>query len=291
MFAAATPAARGPAGAGSQLPQESARRGLDPILRSQLLRSRSRHGAAAGSSGEDPSCPGGAIARADALLNLSGASWSLVRKSRLRMAYIGAESPSDWLLHEHPQRHALRPDTGSGRRALPRHGVVPELSFMVAPPRRSRRRRPSVRSNSSARSSGSTRDGDHHLYLHAAAAGLSAEERSRARRRPAAPGSQWRPDPLSDDAGGMDGKAMGRLCLSCGRSLADRSRAAAHPELHHRPRLPIPDRAGCAQSGLDQDDLEALASWRYRFRRYDRPWELALSKRLVRLATPQVTSL
>ena len=39
-------------------------------------------------------------ARSDALLNLSDRSWALVRKSRLRMAYIGAESPSDWLLHD-----------------------------------------------------------------------------------------------------------------------------------------------------------------------------------------------
>ena len=34
-------------------------------------------------------------ARADALLNLSAQAWALVRKSRLSMAYIGAESPSD----------------------------------------------------------------------------------------------------------------------------------------------------------------------------------------------------
>ena len=40
------------------------------------------------------------FARSDALLNLSERSWALVRKSRLRMAYIGAESPSDWLLHD-----------------------------------------------------------------------------------------------------------------------------------------------------------------------------------------------
>ena len=39
-------------------------------------------------------------ARADALVNLSESSWKLVRRSGLRMAYIGAESPSDWLLHE-----------------------------------------------------------------------------------------------------------------------------------------------------------------------------------------------
>jgi anaerobic magnesium-protoporphyrin IX monomethyl ester cyclase len=35
------------------------------------------------------------FARSDALANLSEHSWRLVRKSRLRMAYIGAESPSD----------------------------------------------------------------------------------------------------------------------------------------------------------------------------------------------------
>src|SRR6201991_749955 len=40
------------------------------------------------------------FARSDALLNLSEQSWVLVRKSRLRMAYIGAESPSDGLLHD-----------------------------------------------------------------------------------------------------------------------------------------------------------------------------------------------
>ena len=40
------------------------------------------------------------FARSDALLNLSDSSWALVRKSGLRMTYIGAESPSDWLLHD-----------------------------------------------------------------------------------------------------------------------------------------------------------------------------------------------
>ena len=37
--------------------------------------------------------------------------------------------------------------------------------------------------------------------------------------------------------------------------------------------------------------LSALAAWRYRFRRYDRPWELALSKKIIRLADPRATSL
>jgi len=37
--------------------------------------------------------------------------------------------------------------------------------------------------------------------------------------------------------------------------------------------------------------LRTLASWRYAWQKYDRPWELALSKKLVRLADPRATSL
>ena len=54
-------------------------------------------------------------ARADALVNLSRESWRLVRKSRLRMAYIGAESPNDQLLQLDPQGHALRSDAARSR--------------------------------------------------------------------------------------------------------------------------------------------------------------------------------
>ena len=73
------------------------------------------------------------FARSDALANLSESSWALVRKSRLRMAYIGAESPSDWLLHD--IRKGTRTDqTFAAIEQCRRHGVVPELSFMLAPP-------------------------------------------------------------------------------------------------------------------------------------------------------------
>ncbi|HEX3846478.1 MAG TPA: cobalamin-dependent protein, partial [Steroidobacteraceae bacterium] len=72
-------------------------------------------------------------ARADALMNLSASSWALVRKSRLRMAYIGAESPNDALLKS--IRKGTRSDqTLAVADLCRRHGVIPELSFMVAPP-------------------------------------------------------------------------------------------------------------------------------------------------------------
>ena len=72
------------------------------------------------------------FARSDALLNLSERSWELVRKSRLRMAYIGAESPSDWLLHD--IRKGTRADqTLEAVEKCRSNGVIPELSFMLAP--------------------------------------------------------------------------------------------------------------------------------------------------------------
>ena len=72
-------------------------------------------------------------ARADALLNLSASSWSLVRKSRLRMAYIGAESPNDAMLKS--IRKGTRSDQTLAVAELCRiQGVIPELSFMVGNP-------------------------------------------------------------------------------------------------------------------------------------------------------------
>ena len=72
-------------------------------------------------------------ARSDALLGLSAQTWSLVRRSGLRMAYIGAESPNDGLLRE--IRKGTRADqTLAVAELCRRQGVIPELSFMVAPP-------------------------------------------------------------------------------------------------------------------------------------------------------------
>ena len=73
------------------------------------------------------------FARSDALVNLSERSWALVKKSRLRMAYIGAESPSDWLLHD-IRKGTSRDQTLEAVEKCRSHGVIPELSFMLAPP-------------------------------------------------------------------------------------------------------------------------------------------------------------
>src|SRR5258706_6244616 len=72
-------------------------------------------------------------ARSDALVNLSEASWALVKKSRLRMAYIGAESPSDWLLHD-IRKGTNRDQNLEAVERCRAHDVIPELSFMLAAP-------------------------------------------------------------------------------------------------------------------------------------------------------------
>jgi hypothetical protein len=42
---------------------------------------------------------------------------------------------------------------------------------------------------------------------------------------------------------------------------------------------------------LAKRGLRAMAAWRYHARHYDRPWELHLANRLVRLRLPQVSGL
>lgn len=44
-------------------------------------------------------------------------------------------------------------------------------------------------------------------------------------------------------------------------------------------------------SAWGKSALRALAAWRYRFQRYDRPWELRVSRKLIRHWDPRVMSL
>ncbi len=108
------------------------------------------------------------FARSDALANLSESTWALVRKSRLRMAYIGAESPSDWLLHD--IRKGTRSDqTLAAIEQCRRHGVVPELSLHAgAAPGPGGRDRANLRVHPHDQAHASAHRG-HDLYLHAVA--------------------------------------------------------------------------------------------------------------------------
>ena len=72
-------------------------------------------------------------ARADTLAGFSPSTWDLIRRSRLAMAYIGAEAASDEILQG--MRKGTRVEqTFEVARLCRDHGVIPEFSFIVGGP-------------------------------------------------------------------------------------------------------------------------------------------------------------
>jgi anaerobic magnesium-protoporphyrin IX monomethyl ester cyclase len=229
-------------------------------------------------------------ARADALLNLSESSWALVRKSRLRMAYIGAESPNDAMLK------SIRKGTNSDQtlavaELCRRHDVIPELSFMVAPPDD-----PEGETERTFEFIREVKRINPHseiiVYIYTPLPASSLPQNSRARssagplldlhgnlvRFPTTP-EEWTQQRWVDyachaDAPWLNDRLRRRIrnfvtVLGCRFPTAQDVRSPAWSK-------PV---------------LSALASWRYKYRRYGQPWELALSKKLIRLAHPQSTGI
>jgi radical SAM superfamily enzyme YgiQ (UPF0313 family) len=72
-------------------------------------------------------------ARADALAQFSSATWELVRRSGLKMAYIGAEASTDEALREMRKGTRVEHTLEAARRCR-EHGVIPEFSFILGGP-------------------------------------------------------------------------------------------------------------------------------------------------------------
>lgn len=230
------------------------------------------------------------FARADALAGLSASAWSLVRRSRLRMAYIGAESPSDRLLHD--ARKGTRADqTLEAVERCRENGVIPELSFMLAPPEDPE---------------GETERTFEYI-------------RHIKRIHPATEIMLYVYAPLPPAAGVRDGhveRAVASLRDGSGAPLVFPTTADewAEPQwlsywchtdtpwLTPRLRQRISDFTtvlGCRfPTATDvrlrpwgKTALRALSSWRYRYRRYGGPWELEAARRFVRLWDPRLAGL
>lgn len=230
------------------------------------------------------------FARSDALLNLSERTWALVRKSRLRMAYIGAESPSDWLLHD--VRKGTRSDqTLAAVEKCRSHGVIPELSFMLAPPqdpqgetertfefiRLIKRMHPAT---------------EIMLYVYTPLP-PSPGNKNPAVARAVSELRDYRGEPVVFPTSADEWAEPQWLAYWCHGDA---------PWLSERLRQRIRDFTtvlGCRfptvtdirSPSWGKSALRALASWRYRYGRYERPWELDLSKRFIRLRDPRVSSL
>jgi anaerobic magnesium-protoporphyrin IX monomethyl ester cyclase len=229
------------------------------------------------------------FARADALLNMSAHSWDLVRRSGLRMAYIGAESPSDWLLHD-VRKGTSSDQTLAAVELCHRNGVVPELSFMLAPPQdpegETERTFEFIR-HVKARFPRT----EIMLYVYTP---LPARAGTNARR----PSSE---SDLRDCHGApvifpetADGWAQPQWQAYWCHTDSPWVTAALRERIKDFTtvlgcRYPTITDIRSPQWG--KATLRALASWRYRFRHYRRPWELDLSKRFIRLHDPRASSL
>ena len=230
------------------------------------------------------------FARSDALASLSESTWALVRKSGLRMAYIGAESPSDWLLHD--IRKGTRSDqTLAAIEQCRSHGVVPELSFMLAPPQdpegETERTFEFIRTIKRLHPVTEVM-----IYI-------------------------YTPLPLRrDNTNPTAARAAAALRDAAGRPVEFPSTADGWAEPHwlaywchkdapwlsERLRRRIVDFTtvlGCRfptimdirASRWGKRALRSLASWRYRYQRYENPWELRVSRKLIRQWDPRVMSL
>ncbi|MEO8018087.1 MAG: radical SAM protein [Pseudomonadota bacterium] len=227
-------------------------------------------------------------ARADALVNLSADSWKLVRESGLRMAYIGAETPNDKLLKS--IRKGTRSDqTLEVAELCRRNGVIPELSFMVAPPEdpegETERTFEFIR-----RVKQVNPDSEIIIYIYTPLPTESVPDAARLKLAP-----------LRDTSGAPI--AFPRTPEEwTERRWVDYACHADAPWLSERLRRRIRDFATVLRCRFPtvQDtrspvwvkrSLATLAAWRYNFGRYDHPWELAASQRLVRLLDPRISSI
>jgi radical SAM superfamily enzyme YgiQ (UPF0313 family) len=227
-------------------------------------------------------------ARADALINMSAESWRLVRASRLRMAYIGAETPNDRLLK------SIRKGTRSDQtlevvELCLRNGVIPELSFMVAPPEdpegETERTFDFIR-----RVKQINRQAEIIVYIYTPLPPESVPDSQRLR---IAPLTDVNGAPVVFPTTAEQWTEPRWVDYSC---------HADAPWLSARLRRRIRDFntvLGCRfptvtdvrSPTLAKRALALMAAWRYRFKRYDRPWELDVTRQLVALHDPKTASL
>lgn len=225
-------------------------------------------------------------ARADALLNLSDSSWALVRRSRLRMAYIGAESPSDSVLQD-MRKGTSADQTLAVVEKCRSNGVVPELSFMLAPPqdpegetertfefiRRIKRLHPATE-----------------IMLHINTP-LPPRRHALEGLKPVQLGGAPRGLVFPDSADGWAEPQWVRYwCHKDAPWLSDGLRRRIE-DFRTVLGCRFPTLTDTRAPRWQKAMLRAGAAWRYRLRRYDRPWELDLLQRFVRLWDPQLMSL
>jgi anaerobic magnesium-protoporphyrin IX monomethyl ester cyclase len=227
-------------------------------------------------------------ARADALVNLSADSWKLVRKSRLRMAYIGAETPNDKLLKS--IRKGTRSDqTLEVAELCRRNGVIPELSFMVAPPEdpegETERTFDFIRQVKKVNP-----DAEIIVYIYTP---LPASSVPDAARLALAPLRDTQGNPVvfpRTPEEWTQRRWVDYACHADAPWMSERLRRRVQDFVTVL-RCRFPTVQDTRSPRWAKATLRGLAGWRYSRRRYDRPWELRASQNLVGLLDPRSSSI
>ena len=231
-------------------------------------------------------------ARADTMAEFSTQTWERIRKSRLAMAYIGAEAASDAVLQEMKKGSRVE-HTLETARLCRAYGVIPEFSFVLGGPndpegemektfefiRRLKRLHPEC---------------EVILYFYSPTPRrqrLTAQTRDAGLRLPVM--AQYGPDGPPLPTTPEEWTEPRWIRYVCHQDA---------PWLTARIRQRVKDFVtvlGCRfptvqdyhTGAWGKAALRALASWRYATRRYTRPWELNAARRLISLRRPQQESL
>ena len=231
-------------------------------------------------------------ARADTLARFTPATWALIRRSRLTMAYIGAEAASDEVLRQ-MKKGARVEHTFAVARLCRENGVIPELSFVLGGPQD-----PEGEIENTLtfikRLKVIHPECEVVLYFYtptprreppsARTAALGVRLPVQERYGPEGPGLPATPEEWTQPQW---------INFVCHQDA---------PWLTPRLRQRVKDFAtvlGCrfptvqdhATPTWGKALLRSLASWRYSSGRYDHPWELHLARRLVPLRVPQTEGL
>ncbi|HVV51847.1 MAG TPA: radical SAM protein [Polyangia bacterium] len=227
-------------------------------------------------------------ARADALAGFGAASWEKIRKSRLRMAYIGAEAASDEAL-KRMHKGARVDHTIEVARRCREYGVIPEFSFVLGgpddPEAEIEQTFEFVRKLKTLNP-----EAEIVLYFYSPTPQRrnSPVPRGSAAPRlpvlqsygPAGPSLPTTPEEWTEP------RWVRWVCHQDAPWLTPRIRRRVNDFARVVAcRFPTVQDARISDTG--RSVLRNLARWRYATRRYDNPWELRLARRLIRLREPQ----
>jgi radical SAM superfamily enzyme YgiQ (UPF0313 family) len=231
-------------------------------------------------------------ARADTLANFSAGTWDWIRKSQLRMAYIGAEASSDAVLAS-MKKGTRTEHTFEVARRCREAGVIPEFSFILGGP--------------------DDPEGETERTLAFVKRVKQVHPECEVILYFYSPTPQRDPEAVRADRFGTHLPALDTYGPS-GPTLPTTPEEWTQPQwvqyvchqdapwLTPRMRQRVKDFAqvlACRFPTVQdvrtppwgKSVLRSLARWRYAADRYDRPWELHLAKRLIPLREPQKESL